>query len=54
MANSFDVVRTMRLVPVTKQAVLQLAAATLAPVVPLVLTMMSLEQLLKTLFGILF
>jgi hypothetical protein len=54
MANSFDVVRTMRLVPVTKQAVLQLAAATLAPVLPLVLTMMSLEQLLKTLFGILF
>jgi hypothetical protein len=54
MANSFDVVRTMRLVPVTRQAVLQLAVATLAPVVPLVLTMMSLEQLLKTLFGILF
>jgi hypothetical protein len=54
MANSFDVVRTMRLAPVTKQAVLQLAAATLAPVVPLVLTMMSIEQLLKTLFGILF
>ena len=54
MANSFDVVRTMRLVPVTRQAVLQVAVATLAPVVPLVLTMMSLEQLLKTLFGILF
>jgi hypothetical protein len=28
--------------------------ATLAPVVPLALTMMSLEELLKTLFGILF
>jgi len=31
-----------------------LLVATLAPVVPLALTMMSLEELLKTLFGILF
>jgi len=53
MGNSFEVVRTMRLVPVTKEAVFQLAAATLAPVVPLALTMMSLEDLLKKLFGIL-
>jgi hypothetical protein len=30
------------------------AAATLAPVVPLALTMMSLEELLKTLGGVLF
>jgi hypothetical protein len=44
----------MRMVPVTKEVVLQLMAATLAPIVPLVLTMMSLEELLKTLFGILF
>jgi hypothetical protein len=54
MANSFDVVRTMRLAPVTKQVMFQIVAATLAPVMPLVLTMMSLEQLLKTLFGMLF
>ncbi len=54
LANSFEVVRTMRLAPVTKEALLQLAAATLAPVVPLALTMMSLEDLLKKLFGILF
>jgi hypothetical protein len=54
MANSFDVVRTMRIAPVTKEVILQLVAATLLPVVPLVLTMMSLEELLKTLFGILF
>ena len=53
LGNSFEVVRTMRAVPVTKQAVFQLAAATLAPVVPLGLTMMSLEELLKKLFGIL-
>jgi len=54
LANSFEVVRTMRLAPVTKEALLQLAAATLAPVAPLALTMMSLEELLKRLFGILF
>jgi hypothetical protein len=33
--------------------VLQLAAATLAPIVPLALTMMPLEELLRKLLGIL-
>ena len=54
LANSVEVVRTMRVIPVTKEAVLYLAAATLAPVVPLALTMMSLEDLVKTLLGTLF
>ena len=54
LGNSFEVVRTMRLAPITKEAILQLAAATLAPIVPLALTMMPLEELLKRLFGILF
>ena len=54
LANSVEVVRTMRLIPVTKEAILFLAAATLAPVVPLALTMMSLEELLKMLLGTLF
>jgi hypothetical protein len=54
LGNSFEVVRTMRLVPITKEAIVQLAAATLAPVVPLALTVMPLEELLKKLFGILF
>jgi hypothetical protein len=54
LGNSFEVVRSMRLAPVTKEALLQLAAATLAPVVPLALTMMSLEELLKKLLGIVF
>jgi hypothetical protein len=54
LANSFEVVRTMRLAPVTKEAILQLAVATLAPLVPLALTMMSLEDLLKRLLGIVF
>jgi hypothetical protein len=54
LGNSFEVVRTMRLAPVTRDAVLRLAAVTLVPIVPLLLTMMPLEELLKMLFGILF
>lgn len=54
MANAFDVVRGLRIVPVTKEAVLQLAAATLVPIAPLLLTMMPLDELLRKLFGILF
>jgi hypothetical protein len=54
LANSFEVVRGMRIVPVTKEAILQLAVATLIPVAPLLLTMMPLEQLLKMLAGVLF
>jgi AcrR family transcriptional regulator len=54
LANSFDVVRTMRIVPVTRDAVVRLAAAVLVPIIPLALTMMSLEDLLKKLFGLWF
>jgi hypothetical protein len=54
LGNSFEVVRTMRLVPITKEMILRLAAVTLAPIVPLALTMMPLEELLKKLVGILF
>ena len=54
LSNSYEVVRSMRTVPVTRDAILQLAAAVLAPIVPLALTMMSLEDLVKQLFGILF
>ena len=54
MANSFDVVRTMRLAPITRDALVRLVVAALAPVVPLALTMMSLEDLLKRMFGMLF
>ena len=54
LGNSFEVVRTMHLAPVTKEMIVQLAVATLAPIVPLALTMMPLEELLKSLLGILF
>jgi len=54
LGNSFAVVQDMNVVPITKHALLQLAAATAAPIVPLALTLMPLEDLLKKLFGILF
>ena len=54
LANAFDVVRTMRPAPLTRDALMQVVGATLAPLVPLLLTMMSLEQLVKQLFGVIF
>jgi hypothetical protein len=54
LGNSFELVKSMSIVPVTKQGLMQIAFATLAPIVPLALTMMPLEQLIKTLFGVLF
>jgi len=54
LANSFEVVKTMRSAPITRDAILLLVGTTLAPVVPLALTMMSLEDLLKQLLGMLF
>jgi len=54
MSNSFEVVRTVRIVPVTKEGVLRLAVATLVPLVPLALTMMPLEELLKRLMSVVF
>ena len=54
LANSLEVVRTMRVLPVTKELVLVLAATILIPIVPLLLTIMPLDELLKKLFGLLF
>jgi hypothetical protein len=53
LGNSFEIVRTMRMAPFTRQTVLQLAAATLLPILPLVLTIMPLDELLKRLLGLL-
>jgi hypothetical protein len=52
--NSFEVVKTMRVAPITRDALLGLCVAMLAPIVPLMLTMMSLEELVKRLVGVLF
>ncbi len=54
LGNSYEVVRSMRIAPVTRDAILRLAAEALVPMVPLLLTMMPLEELVKMLFGILF
>jgi hypothetical protein len=54
LSNSFEIVRTMRIVPFSKEAIIQLAVVTVAPVAPLLLTMMSLEDILKKLLGIVF
>jgi hypothetical protein len=42
----------MQIVPFTRQALLQLAVATVLPITPLLLTIMPLEQLLKLLLGV--
>jgi len=52
--NSFEVVRGMRIAPVTRDALIQLGAAVLVPMVPLALTMMPFEELVKRLFGLVF
>ena len=53
MAGSFEVVQTMRPFPFSKTAVLQTAIPVLVPLLPLTLTMISLEDLVKRLMGIL-
>jgi hypothetical protein len=52
LGNAYDIVRSMRTVPFTRDTVLQLAVITLVPVAPLLLTMVSLEELLKRLLQI--
>ncbi|MGZ5044731.1 MAG: hypothetical protein ACXV8P_08065 [Methylobacter sp.] len=51
--NSFEVIRKMRSVPFGKEILLQTAVIALLPVLPLTLTMISLEDLVKRLIGIL-
>jgi hypothetical protein len=53
MGNAYSFVNRMRFAPITRAAVIQLAAATLAPIAPLALTMMPIGELLKLLFGVL-
>ena len=54
LSNSFQVIREMRFVPFSKETVLQLAIVTLAPVAPLLLTMISFEELMKRLLSAVF
>lgn len=52
LASSYDVVRSMSITPISIEAVLPLAVATLVPIVPLLLTMIPLNELIKKLLGI--
>jgi hypothetical protein len=53
LAGSFEVVKSMQPFPFGKTIVLQTAIAALAPLLPLTLTMISLEDMVKRLLGIL-
>ena len=52
LANSYEVVRSMSIVPFTRNTLVQLAVATLLPVAPLLLTMISLDELVKRLLEV--
>jgi hypothetical protein len=52
MGNSVAVVQDMRISLITRESIILVAAVTIAPVVPLVLTLIPLEELLKKLLGI--
>jgi len=54
LGNSLQVVRDMRIIPITRDGIVRLVAAILIPVAPLALTMMPLEQLIKMLLGMVF
>jgi len=54
MASSFDVVREMRVVPITRTLIVELAVMTLLPLSPLLLTMISVEELLAQFVKIVF
>jgi hypothetical protein len=54
MASSFDVLREMRVVPITRDLVVQLVMMTLLPIAPLLLTMISVEELLGQFVKIVF
>jgi hypothetical protein len=54
MAGSFQIVQQMRWVPFTIRDVLQLGAIALIPMLPLTLTMLSLQELLERLLKLIF
>ena len=54
LGNSYGLVQSMRIVPVTFELAQQLVVATLAPIAPLLLTMMPLKELMQKLASILF
>lgn len=54
LANSFQVVNDIRSFPFDKNTVIQVTLFVLMPILPLVLTMIPLEDLIKTIFEVIF
>lgn len=54
LGNGFEVITNMRFLPVNKQTLMQLAGWTLLPILPLLLTTVPLDDLLKRLFSLVF
>jgi len=54
LGNSYETLNDMRLVPFDLRSILRLAIAVLAPIAPLLLTMISMEQLLSQILKVLF
>jgi hypothetical protein len=52
LGNSYAVAEQMRFVPISRSALLLFVAAFLAPILPLVLTMVPAEKLIDKLIGI--
>jgi hypothetical protein len=54
LQQAFSVVRNMNMVPIARSDIFMLVAATIAPVAPLLLTMMPLSDIIKLVAGMLF
>lgn len=54
LANSFQIIRDIQPYPFNKDTVIQVTFFTLLPVLPLLLTMIPLEELIKKLFQVIF
>jgi hypothetical protein len=53
MGNSYSVLQEMGVFPLSRQLLIQLVVLAILPLIPLLLTVMPLEELLKKLFGLL-
>ncbi len=54
LGNSFQVIKEIRPVPITRDAVIRLTVVTLLPLAPLLLTMVSMEELVNRLLKVVF
>lgn len=54
MGGSYEVIENMRSVPIAPEALIPLVVAILLPMLPLTLTMMPLDALVKALVGLMF